>query len=200
MTNQTPAHPRRQSGTAPSPWAELTPLQRAGLVVTVLLLPCLGGIGVIGTIAGLSSVSDGEPLPSARRFAEVPPAEVPPLAEPAEPEADATETTPPPARVVRTRTVTVTRRIPYATRAVRDKKLPKGTKVVRIRGASGVRTLTYRVTVTDGRPGKRRLIRSVVVRRPVTRVIVIGTGKRRSVLCDQSTARIIGFVARRVLG
>ncbi|BFU42460.1 hypothetical protein KRMM14A1004_06970 [Krasilnikovia sp. MM14-A1004] len=168
--------------------------------MTVLLLPCLGGIGVIGTVAGLTAVSAGEPLPSTRRLAEVPPAEVPPLDEHAVPEADIPEAKPSPTRAVRIRTITVTRRIPHATRTVRDKSLPKGMKVVRVRGKSGVRALTYQVTVADGRRSKRRLIRSVVVRRPVTRVIVVGTGQRGAVLCDQSTVRIIGFVARRVLG
>ncbi|RZU50125.1 surface rod structure-forming protein G [Krasilnikovia cinnamomea] len=190
-------------------------MQRAGLVMTVLLLPCLGGIGVIGTVAGLSSVSDGsvggglvgdgsvgdgsvgdgEALPSTRRFAEVPP-----LNEPEASEGKLPAAKPSPTRVARTRTVTVTRRIPYATRTVRDKSLPKGKKMVRTKGRAGVRVLTYRVTVTEGRPGKRRLIRSVVARRPVTRVVVVGTGKRGAVLCDRSTVRIIGSIARRVLG
>ncbi|GAB1642983.1 G5 domain-containing protein [Krasilnikovia sp. MM14-A1259] len=184
MTNQTLPHPGRQSGTAPSRWAELTPRQRAGLVVTVVLLPCLGGAGVFGAVAGLSTVSSGEPAPSARRFAEAPPAD-----EAAVPEARASRT---PAPVQRTRTVTVTRRIPYATRVVRDKSLPKGKRVVRARGVPGVRALTFQVTV--GRPGKRKLIRSAVIRRPVTRVIVVGAGTP----CDLTKVRITGFVMPKV--
>lgn len=80
------------------------------------------------------------------------------------------------------RKVTVTRRIPYRTRRVKDPSLARGHSKVRVRGRSGIRTLTYVVTYTDGERTGRRLVRKRVTRRPVTKVIAVGTKKRRS--CD----------------
>jgi hypothetical protein len=53
--------------------------------------------------------------------------------------------------------------------------LPEGTKEVRVRGVSGVRTVTYEVTLTDGVQTGKRLAGSVVTKRPVTKVVAIGT-------------------------
>ena len=44
-----------------------------------------------------------------------------------------------------------------------------------MRGVAGERTLTYEITVTDGVPTGKRLVRSVVTKRPVTKVVAIGT-------------------------
>ncbi|MBO4206459.1 hypothetical protein GSF22_10655 [Micromonospora echinofusca] len=73
-------------------------------------------------------------------------------------------------------------RIPYAERTVKDPSLAKGKRVVRVRGVAGVRTLTYRITVTDGVQTGRVLVRSVVTRAPVTQVVAVGT--RETSRCD----------------
>lgn len=78
-----------------------------------------------------------------------------------------------------TQTVTERQKIAYRTRTVADASLAEGTTRVRTAGVAGVRTLTYRVTVTDGVPARRVLVRSVVTREPVTRVVAVGTQARR---------------------
>lgn len=86
------------------------------------------------------------------------------------------------APVVEKRTVRVTKSIPFGTRTVKDPSRAAGTKSVRVKGVTGVRTLTYQVTVTDGVETGRKLVRSAVTRRPVTKVIVLGT--KRASNCD----------------
>jgi hypothetical protein len=78
---------------------------------------------------------------------------------------------------VETRTVTETAAIAYSTRTVNDGALLTGTSRVRTKGVAGVRTLTYQVTVTDGRQTAKKLIKSVVTRKPVTKVVAVGTRK-----------------------
>jgi resuscitation-promoting factor RpfB len=78
---------------------------------------------------------------------------------------------------VEMRTVTETQVIAYSTQTVKDGALLAGTSRVRTKGVAGVRTLTYQVTVTDGRQTGKKLIASVVTRKPVTKVVAIGTRK-----------------------
>jgi hypothetical protein len=85
------------------------------------------------------------------------------------------ETTAEPAPVVETRTVTEKKRIRYSTREVKDSSLPEGTRRTRTRGRDGVRALTYEVTFTDGEPSGRKLVSSEVIRKPVTKVVAVGT-------------------------
>ncbi|HEU5156476.1 MAG TPA: G5 domain-containing protein [Streptosporangiaceae bacterium] len=87
-----------------------------------------------------------------------------------------------PTPVVTKRTVTETRTIPFSTRKVRDPNLAAGTTKVRTRGRTGIKTLVYEVTLTDGVPTGKKLIRQEITRRPVTRVIVVGTKRERE--CD----------------
>lgn len=82
------------------------------------------------------------------------------------------------------REVTETRRIPYKTRRVEDSSLDEGTTRVRTRGRTGVKKLTYEVTYTGGGETDRRLVRTVVSRRPVTKVVVVGT--REAPSCDSN--------------
>jgi uncharacterized protein YabE (DUF348 family) len=73
------------------------------------------------------------------------------------------------------KTVTATEPIPYATKTVDDSTLAKGRTVIRTAGKNGVRTLTYRVTVTGGVQTSKTLIKSAVTRAPVTQVVAVGT-------------------------
>jgi resuscitation-promoting factor RpfB len=79
------------------------------------------------------------------------------------------------APVVKQRTITERRAIPFDTRRVRDPSLAKGTTKVRARGVAGVKVFTYELTFTNGVQTAKRLIRTMVAKRPVTRVIAIGT-------------------------
>ncbi|MEW2354104.1 G5 domain-containing protein [Spirillospora sp. NPDC029432] len=97
----------------------------------------------------------------------------------AEPSASST---PSPTPANEERTVTETEVIPYKTRRVNDPTLARGETKVRIRGVKGVRTLTYKVTVTDGVETGRKLVRKAVTRAPVTRIIAVGTKRTRQ--CD----------------
>lgn len=80
------------------------------------------------------------------------------------------------------RTVTRTRRIPYKTVRVRDSGLAKGTTRVKRRGVAGVMTLTYEVTAAGGKVTGRRLVRRTVTRKPVARIVAVGTKQQRR--CD----------------
>ena len=53
-------------------------------------------------------------------------------------------------------------------------------------GASGVRIVVFRVTLTDGVQTDKRLVRKEIVRAPVTRVIAVGTRQARQ--CDPNYA------------
>jgi hypothetical protein len=87
------------------------------------------------------------------------------------------------APVVTKRTVSETRPIAFRTRTVEDPDLAKGTTRVRTKGVKGVRTLTFELTLTDGKQTARRLVSDVVTREPVTKVVVVGT-KVESSRCD----------------
>lgn len=100
--------------------------------------------------------------------------------------ARATETTrsasPPATPTVVHRKVTVTRRIPFKAKRVKDPSLNRGHTRIRISGKAGTRTLTYVVSYTNGERTGRRLVRKKVTKKPTTKVIAVGTKKHRS--CD----------------
>ncbi len=148
-----------------------------------LLLPCCGGLTLIGA---LSDGNEPRAQPAAERAAEQvvgeptesapaerAPAEsattAPSETEPAETEPAETEPSPTEAAVTK-ETVTVRQPIPFSTRTVKDSSLAKGETKVRTRGVNGVRTLSYEVTATG-----RKLIRTVITRKPVTKVVAVGT-------------------------
>jgi hypothetical protein len=81
------------------------------------------------------------------------------------------------APVVQKRTVRETQKIAFKTRKLKDSSLPEGTTETRVRGVAGVRTLTYEITVTDGGQSGKRLIKSVVTKKPVIKVTVDGVVK-----------------------
>ncbi|TDC63007.1 hypothetical protein E1200_23785 [Actinomadura sp. GC306] len=93
-----------------------------------------------------------------------------------------TSASPTPSPSIEQRTVTKTRKVPFKTRRVNDPTLAKGTTKVRQRGVAGIKTVTYKVTYTDGAKTDTKLVREVVTRKPVTRIIAVGTKRARS--CD----------------
>jgi resuscitation-promoting factor RpfB len=94
---------------------------------------------------------------------------------PALPSSDTRTPSPTPTPTIVKRRVTETRSIRYATRRVGDAALARGTTRVRQRGVKGVLTLTYEVTLTNGERTRKRLVRRVVTRAPVTRIVAVGT-------------------------
>jgi hypothetical protein len=115
-------------------------------------------------------LADANPTPTP---AETTAADATPAADPTTPAADDT--------IVR-KTVTETASIGYSTRTVQDGSLAKGRTVTRTAGRAGIRTLTYEVTLTGGEQTAKKLVRSVVTRKPVSKVVAVGTKKASG--CD----------------
>lgn len=74
--------------------------------------------------------------------------------------------------------------IPIVT--VRTADLPRGVRRVARWGRPGVRVVTWRVKLRDGRPVARRQIRDAVVQRPISRIVRVGTGTPGGSRCDSN--------------
>ncbi|BFU42387.1 G5 domain-containing protein [Krasilnikovia sp. MM14-A1004] len=81
-------------------------------------------------------------------------------------------------QLVSVRTVTESRVIPFRTRIVRDRSLPRGRVRERRPGVPGLRSIRYRVTYVAGRETLRVLLGTAVTRMPQDRVVAVGAGKR----------------------
>ncbi|WP_229399669.1 G5 domain-containing protein [Micromonospora okii] len=182
--------------------------QRVGVVLGGVLLSsvllCCSGVAVLGAFvdeppaarkatAGAGSgdapaaaaepvVSDGAPQASDGPSAASEPSPVPTTASPSPTPAAPTVSPTSAAPAMETRTETKTQAIRHGERTVKDSSLAEGKRVVRTRGVDGVRTLTYEVTLTDGVPTARTLVRSIVTKQPVTQVVAVGTKQQRR--CD----------------
>ena len=77
--------------------------------------------------------------------------------------------------VVTTANVVVTEAVPFTATTVDDPALAAGTVQVTIAGVAGIRTITYRVTTTDGRETKRTVVSDVITTPPVAQVTSNGT-------------------------
>jgi hypothetical protein len=168
-------------------WSRLTPIQRVGLIAAALLVPCCGGIGVAAAFSDSPKTAVVEKPAAQQQLAGTAAASSPPETEPGTSEtagateAAATETTTAAATAVVTKkTVTVRKSIAYTTKRVNDATLAKGTTKVRTAGVAGVRTLTYTVTLTDGKETGRALVSDVVTKKPVTKVVAVGTKEASS--------------------
>jgi hypothetical protein len=162
----------------------MNPNKKAALYVgggaLALLLACCGGLTLIGALADDPQQADraaddrtaaaAAPATSAASTGDLTAVDPP-----------AAPTTAPP--IVQTRTVEETRSIPFRTRTVNDSTLARGTRKVRTQGVPGVKTLTYEVTLTDGVETGRRLIGEKVNRKPITKVVAVGT-KTAAPRCD----------------
>ncbi|UQU63366.1 G5 domain-containing protein [Couchioplanes caeruleus] len=204
MTYQSPRPPGPAGGPSPQGrlrrvWSGMSAVHRAALIIALIFLPCCGGLG------GIVALGAAVDSPPAHRAADtgalapvpeqgtvapaVPVTSVSASAVPATTAASAVAsatpaaatTTVPAAEVVK-RTVTEKRAIPFKTRTVEDAAMRQGTRKVRVKGSAGVRTLTYEVSTVNGAQTGRRLVGSTVTRRPVTRVIAVGT--REEPACD----------------
>jgi hypothetical protein len=100
----------------------------------------------------------------------------PPTVAPADPTTPAAQST-----IVK-KTVTETQSIGYSTRTVQDSSLAKGRTTTKTAGRAGVRTQTYEVTLANGKQTAKKLVKSVITRKPVAKVVAVGT--KQSGSCD----------------
>ena len=170
-----------------------------GSIALSFLLLCCAGSAIVGAMVG-------EPEPGRTNTA-ADEAQQPILAAPAEPTDEApAQAVPPsaapsavtdpsvtaspapssaaPSPVVQVTTVTERATIRHGERTVKDSSLAQGKRVVRTKGANGIRTLAYEVTTTDGVQTSKKLVKSTVTKQPVTQVVAIGTKKPQSSKCD----------------
>ncbi|HEX2419633.1 MAG TPA: G5 domain-containing protein, partial [Micromonosporaceae bacterium] len=83
---------------------------------------------------------------------------------------------------VEKRKATETRSVPYSRRTVQDPSMTEGTRRVRVKGVPGVKTLTYEITLVDGKQTDKRLVAEKVTKQPITEVVAVGTKPKRQ--CD----------------
>jgi hypothetical protein len=120
--------------------------------------------------------------PAAQQLADAGATPTPPETAAADDAPAADPTTPAAQNTIVKKTVTETAAIGYSTRTVQDSSLAKGKTTTRTAGRAGVRTLTYEVTLTGGEQTAKKLVKSVVTRKPVTKVVAVGT--KRASGCD----------------
>ncbi|HEX6076527.1 MAG TPA: G5 domain-containing protein [Micromonosporaceae bacterium] len=144
----------------------------------VALMCCGGGLG-IGLLAP-SPEPASDPGPAVSIAVSEPTSEPTDTSAPVETSQPASPASPTPQ--VEKRKVTETRSVPYSRRTVRDPTMTEGTRQVRVRGVPGVKTLTYEITLVDGKQTDKRLVGEKVTKRPVTEVVAVGTKPKRQ--CD----------------
>lgn len=76
---------------------------------------------------------------------------------------------------VETKEETETQEVPFGSTTVNDGNMAKDTTKITVAGVNGVKTLTYKVTYTDGVKGQKELIKEEVTTQPVTQVTAVGT-------------------------
>lgn len=76
---------------------------------------------------------------------------------------------------VETKKVTETEKISHQTKTVKDAKALEGTKKVTTKGVDGERTLTYTVTLRDGKEVAKELDNKTVTSKAITEEISVGT-------------------------
>ena len=87
---------------------------------------------------------------------------------------------------VHTRTVHQRQAIPFPVRTRRTSALRQGDHRVMRAGRPGVRVTTFRVTVRNGVTTARKRVRTEVLRKPVPRVVLVGTLKTYTPRCDSN--------------
>ncbi len=74
-----------------------------------------------------------------------------------------------------TKTTTETEAIPFDKTTVQDGNLEKGATKIQTAGANGVKTITYKVTYTDGKETSKKKVSEETTTSPVSEVTAIGT-------------------------
>jgi resuscitation-promoting factor RpfB len=168
----------------PPPKVGLSPGQKTAVIIgsaaMALLLVCCVGSALTGLFADepRPAAQPADPQPrsgaDAPAAAAAPPTTAAPIA-----------TTAPPTGQHTAETVVEEEEIAFTTKRVNDSSLPKGTTKVRTQGVPGLKRITYEVTYADGVETGRTKVREVVVRKPVTKVVAVGTKQPR---CDPNYA------------
>lgn len=76
--------------------------------------------------------------------------------------------------VITTKTVTTTQVVPYKTVKTNDDTLPIGQSKVHQKGVNGVKTITWKVTLTNGKETARTQTKAVVTKEPVDELVHVG--------------------------
>jgi len=162
----------------------MKPWQRIGSILGALSLSCCGGLLGIGLLAGdpKTDTASGTPETLTAATATAGEATAEPVLGDVAPSPSNTDPTAK-APAVTKKTIKQTKSIRYGTREVDDDSLADGKTKVRVKGVNGVRTITYEITLTDGKETARKQVSSVVTRKPVTKVIAVGT-KQAGDGCD----------------
>jgi hypothetical protein len=162
-------------------------LQRVGLgagpkAAVIIGSAAMGLVLACGVATALISLSANDPRPAQPAAAQQPPAPArPPLVSTAP-----TTTTAPTLTVAHTKgTAFEEEEIPFGVTTVKDPSLLKGTTRVRTRGVAGLKRITFEVTYASGVETGREKVREEVVRKPVTKVVAVGTKQPR---CDPNYA------------
>jgi hypothetical protein len=77
--------------------------------------------------------------------------------------------------------------IPFTSTTVEDATLAKGTSKITTAGVAGSKTLTYKVTYTDGKQTAKELVSTKVDKEPVTQVTSIGTHVAQKPACTNGS-------------
>ncbi|MEK7599904.1 MAG: G5 domain-containing protein [Patescibacteria group bacterium] len=85
---------------------------------------------------------------------------------------------------ITTKTETETQPVPFTSSTVEDPALTKGSTTIRTAGVNGVKTLTYKVTYSDGTQTGKKLVSEAVTTPPVSQVTAIGTYVKPASSCD----------------
>ncbi len=80
--------------------------------------------------------------------------------------------------VITEKTVTYDKKIKYKVKKVKSKKLYKGVIKVRTKGKYGKKEITAVVTKENGEEISRDILREKTIKKPVTKVVLVGTKKR----------------------
>lgn len=160
----------------------MKPWQRVGSILGALSLSCCGGLIGIGLLAGDPNTKNVSGTPKTLTAATATEATAEPVLGDVVPSPSKTDPVTE-APVVTKKTITQTKSIRYGTREVDDDSLAEGKTKVRVKGVNGVQTSTYEVTLTDGKETARKKVSSVVTKKPVTKVVAIGT-KQADDGCD----------------
>ena len=193
-----PAYPTIPLPPKTSWWKRLPTVGKVALIVVPVLVLCCGGLTTVGALvdppakAGTKSAPTNVAAPPAGPVAVGPADSDPTPTDPAAATPGSTsQATPTPgtsnagaAATSEIKTVTETQSIAYSTKRVNDSSLAIGTTKVRTAWVRGVKTLTYRLTLTNGVQTTKQLISSAVTKKPVTKVIAVGTKPTSSGNCD----------------
>ena len=72
-------------------------------------------------------------------------------------------------------TVTKVKKIPYSVQQIQDADHEVGYRKIKTAGVAGKKTVTYEVEMKNGKELKRKVIQTVVTKKPTTQVEIVGT-------------------------